>query len=82
MLYLLFDAQPPRITPYTARLVTAKMNTMPMSMFGAMMKRQPPGPGTRAERHHRKRQHRREHRDRRGRDVQELSRRVPESALL
>ena len=43
MLYLLFDAQPPRMIPYTARLVAAKMNRIPMSTPGAIMNRKASG---------------------------------------
>src|SRR5580704_3166995 len=42
-LYLLFDDQPPKITPYTARLVTANTNRMPMSRFAAIANGNPPG---------------------------------------
>ena len=43
MLYLLFDAQPPRITPYTARLPAANTNRIPMSNCGAMTNWNSPG---------------------------------------
>ena len=33
---MLFAHQPPRMTPYTASVPTAKMNRMPMSRPGAM----------------------------------------------